>query len=81
MPSRLLDLQIERRSLGPLKPVGGLVEAQSLDRLAADLDDLSPALRPASHAGPPRITPTKRRPSLSILSSTPRPTKLPSIMA
>ena len=42
---------------------------------------ISPAFMPASHAGPPRITPTRSRPSLLILSSTPRPTKLPSIIA
>ena len=81
MPSRRLTSSSSVRSLGPLKPVGRLVQAQPLDRAAADLDDQLAGLEARL---PRRSAPDhadQAKPSLSILSSTPRPTKLPSIMA
>ena len=75
------DLQVDARPLGPLKPVGRLVEAEPLDRLAGDLDDPVAADEPglprrpaADHADQPQALG-------SLFSSMPRPTKLPSIMA
>ena len=77
-----LRLDLDGGSFGSLSRLAAssrlspLIERPSIaDDQLTGLDASFPAL------GPPRMTPTRCRPSLSILSSTPRSTKLPSIMA
>ena len=58
----LEDLQVDARAFRPLKSIGGLIQAKPLDDWPAISTIRSPVTIPASQAGPPRITPTKRNP-------------------
>ena len=76
---RVTTLELHDAALFALQQVGGRSVAGRSHRLAVDRDDPVAGPQPASSAGLPGITRTISRPPSCGFSSTPRPTKLPSI--